>query len=183
MFWLSYECFSIVCNAFLLKSAISSHNSCAGYIFKSSTSVSNWQACFFKWKAKCPGFHFLNLSTTILSLIQPKISKNAQNFYRFFQIFLFNPLYDFRIQGQVYRLIIQLGQIRSTQKSTANMLSRRCQNSRKSENTQVSEVNSNLYLEICQKHDTSLQSRDISCFSAFYSILLSFFVLKISGIS
>ena len=28
MFWLSYECFSILCNAFLLKSAISSHNSC-----------------------------------------------------------------------------------------------------------------------------------------------------------
>ena len=114
--------FSIVCNAFLLKSAISSHNSCAGYIFKSSTSVSNWQARFFKWKAKCPGFHFLNLSTTILSLIQPKISKNAQNFYRFFQIFLFNPLYDFQSQGQVYLLIIQLGQICLTQKSTANML-------------------------------------------------------------
>ena len=32
MFWLSYECFSILCNAFLLKSAISSHNSCA--VFK-----------------------------------------------------------------------------------------------------------------------------------------------------
>ena len=30
MFWLSYECFSILCNAFLLKSAISSHNSCTG---------------------------------------------------------------------------------------------------------------------------------------------------------
>ena len=29
MFWLSYECFSILRNAFLLKSAISSHNSCA----------------------------------------------------------------------------------------------------------------------------------------------------------
>ena len=28
MFWLSYECFSILCNAFLLKSPISSHNSC-----------------------------------------------------------------------------------------------------------------------------------------------------------
>ena len=27
MFWLSYECFSMLCNAFLLKSAISSHNS------------------------------------------------------------------------------------------------------------------------------------------------------------
>ena len=29
MFWLSYQCFSILCNGFLLKSAISSHNSCA----------------------------------------------------------------------------------------------------------------------------------------------------------
>ena len=28
MFWLSYECFSLLCNAFLLKSAISSHSSC-----------------------------------------------------------------------------------------------------------------------------------------------------------
>ena len=28
MFWLIYECFSIFHNAFLLKSAISSHNSC-----------------------------------------------------------------------------------------------------------------------------------------------------------
>ena len=28
MFWLSYECFSIFRNAFLLKSAISSNNSC-----------------------------------------------------------------------------------------------------------------------------------------------------------
>ena len=28
MFWLSYECFSILCNTFLLKSAFSSHNSC-----------------------------------------------------------------------------------------------------------------------------------------------------------
>ena len=30
MFWLSYECFSILCNAFLLKSAISSHNNSCG---------------------------------------------------------------------------------------------------------------------------------------------------------
>ena len=29
MFWLTYECFSIMCDAFLLKSVISSHNSCA----------------------------------------------------------------------------------------------------------------------------------------------------------
>ena len=28
MFWLSYECFSILCDAFLLKSVISSHYSC-----------------------------------------------------------------------------------------------------------------------------------------------------------
>ena len=31
MFWLRYECFSIVCNAFLLKSTISSHNSCVRF--------------------------------------------------------------------------------------------------------------------------------------------------------
>ena len=31
MFWLSYECFSIFHNAFLLKSAIFSHNSCAQF--------------------------------------------------------------------------------------------------------------------------------------------------------
>ena len=28
MFWLSYECFSILCDAFLRKSVISSHNNC-----------------------------------------------------------------------------------------------------------------------------------------------------------
>ena len=28
MFWLSYECFSILCNVFLPKSVISSNNSC-----------------------------------------------------------------------------------------------------------------------------------------------------------
>ena len=28
MFWLSYECFAILCDAFLLKSVISSLNSC-----------------------------------------------------------------------------------------------------------------------------------------------------------
>ena len=33
--------------------------------------------------------------------------RNTQNFYRFYEIFLFSPLYDFQIQGQVYRLIIQ----------------------------------------------------------------------------
>ena len=31
MLWLSYECLFIICNAFLLKSTISSHNSCAKY--------------------------------------------------------------------------------------------------------------------------------------------------------
>ena len=34
MFWLSYECFSILCDAFLLKSAISSHNSCEKLVLK-----------------------------------------------------------------------------------------------------------------------------------------------------
>ena len=35
MFWLSYECFSIWCNAFLLKSVISSHNSCVANVWRS----------------------------------------------------------------------------------------------------------------------------------------------------
>ena len=40
MFWLSYECFSILCNAFLLKSAISSHNSCVqSHIFQYISNV------------------------------------------------------------------------------------------------------------------------------------------------
>ena len=29
MFWLSYECFSILCDTFFLTSVISSHNNCA----------------------------------------------------------------------------------------------------------------------------------------------------------
>ena len=37
------------------------------------------------------------------------------------------------------------------------MLSRRCQNSQKSENTQNSEVNSKFFFSICWKHDTPLQ--------------------------
>ena len=112
----------------------------------------------------------LSFSRSVHNNFEFDLGENQQKrpkFLSFFRDFLFNPLYDFRIQGQAYRLIIQLGQICSTQKSTANMLSRRYQNSRKSENTQVSEVNSNLYLEICQKHDTSLQSQDISCFYHF----------------
>ena len=41
MVWLSYECFSIFCNAFLLKSVISTHNSCGRRVYKrSSTSIS-----------------------------------------------------------------------------------------------------------------------------------------------
>ena len=32
MFWLSYECFFILCDAFWLKSAISSHNSCVNRV-------------------------------------------------------------------------------------------------------------------------------------------------------
>ena len=54
---------------------------------------------------------------------------------------------------------------------------------RKNENTQTSEVNSNFFLEICWKHDTSLQSLGIHDSSAFYSTLLSFFVLEVFGFS
>ena len=32
MFWLSYECFSILCDVFLLKSVMSSHNICGGMV-------------------------------------------------------------------------------------------------------------------------------------------------------
>ena len=38
-FWLSYECFSILCYAFLLKSVISSHNSCGA---KTGCQEENW---------------------------------------------------------------------------------------------------------------------------------------------
>ena len=56
------------------------------------------------------------------------------------------------------------------------MLSLRWQNPQKNENTQTSEVNSNFFLEICWKHDTSLQSRGIHYSSAlipFYHYLFS----------
>ena len=100
---------------------------------------------FFKLKAKCPVFHFLDLSGAILNLIQPKINKEHQNFCCSLKLFLFQPLYDFRILVQIYQLIIQFNQTRLTQKSSAKMLSIRCQNSSKNENTQISEVNSNFF--------------------------------------
>ena len=62
------------------------------------------------------------------------------------------------------------------------MLSIRCWNSQKGENTQTSEVNSN-FLEICWKHDTSLQLLGIHDSSAFNITLLSLFVLEIFGFS
>ena len=49
--------------------------------------------------------------------------------------------------------------------------------------SQDANVNSNFFLEICWKHDTSLQLLGIHDSSAFYSILLSFFVLEIFGFS
>ena len=39
MLWLSYECFSILCDAFLLKSVIFSHKCCASTMF---TKHYNW---------------------------------------------------------------------------------------------------------------------------------------------
>ena len=136
---------------------------------------------FFQLKAKYPVFHFLDLDGTILNLIQLKINKNRRNFHRFLKFLLFNPLYVFRIWVQIYQLIIQFDQARLTQKSTAKILSGRCQNSQKSENTRTSEVNSKFFSKICWKHDTPLQLLGIHYCSAFYSTLLSFFVLKISG--
>ena len=46
MFWLSYECFSVLCNAFLLKSVISSHNSCG----QESPSVVKFMVINLTWK-------------------------------------------------------------------------------------------------------------------------------------
>ena len=48
------------------------------------------------------------------------------------------------------------------------MLSVRCWNSQKSENTNTSVVNSNFFLEIFWKHDKSLQSLGVHDSSAFY---------------
>ena len=126
---------------------------------------------FFKLKAKCPVFHFLDLFRTILNLIQPKINKKRQNFCCFLKLFLFYPLYDFRILVQIYQSIIQFNQTELTQKLSAKMLSVRCQNSRKSENTQILKVNYNFFLDICWKYDTSLQLLGIHDSGAFYSTL------------
>ena len=143
----------------------------------SISSVNVWQKVFFsKLKAKCPVFHFFDLSRTILDLIQPKINKKRQNFCCYLKLFLFYPLYDFRILVQMYQAIIQFNQTQLTQKSSVKMLSLRWQNPQKNENTQTSEVNSNFFLEICWKHDTSLQSRGIHYSSAlipFYHYLFS----------
>ena len=77
--------------------------------------------------------------------MQVKINKNRQNFHRFLKFSLFYPLYDFRILVQIYQSIIQFDWARLTQRAAAKMLSRRCQNSQKSENTQTSEVNSKFF--------------------------------------
>ena len=67
------------------------------------------------------------------------------NLHRFLRFSLFQPLYDFQILVQIYQSIIQSDQTWLTHKSAAKMLSRRCQNSQKSENTQTSEVNSKFF--------------------------------------
>ena len=153
-----------------------------GTFLSLASSVNVWQKqFFFQLKAEYLAFHFLDLSETILNLMQVKINKNRQNFHRFLKFSLFYPLYDFRILVQIYQSIIQFDWARLTQRAAAKMLSRRCQNSQKSENTQTSDVNSNFFSKICQKHDTPLQSIGIHYSSAFYSTLLSFFVLKILG--
>ena len=68
MFWLSYECFSIFRNAFLLKSAISSHNSCV-----ECTAVSSFTSCVTKylsddWQLRClSSDYFIRVSLHIRS--------------------------------------------------------------------------------------------------------------------
>ena len=47
MFWLSYECFSILFNAFLLQSAISSHNSCGPLSINKPTHVCLPYSCSY----------------------------------------------------------------------------------------------------------------------------------------
>ena len=49
MFWLSYECFSILCNAFLLKSAISSHSSCEEVLLNNSFVYSSFNYYPLVW--------------------------------------------------------------------------------------------------------------------------------------
>ena len=47
----------------------------------------------------------------------------------------------------------------------------------------MSEVSSKFFSKFCWKHDTPLQSLGIHYSGAFYSTLLSFFVLKIFGLN
>ena len=70
MFWLSYECFSILRNAFLLKSAISSHNSCEQTeLFHAWTSLMNNQV--FKVKiSSLVGNQSLKASTNSEQIIK-----------------------------------------------------------------------------------------------------------------
>ena len=77
--------------------------------------------------------------------MQVKINKIRQNFHCSFKFLLFYPLYVFQILVQIYQSIIQFNWARLTQRAAAKMLSRRCQNSQKSENTQTSEVNSKFF--------------------------------------
>ena len=153
-----------------------------GTFLSLESSVNVWQKyCFFQLKAECLVFYFLDLSKTILNLMLVKINKNPQNFHCFVKLLLFYPLYNFRISVQTYQSIIQFDWARLTQRAVAKILSRRCQNSQKSENTQTSELNYKFSSKICQKHDTSLQLLGIRYSSDFYSTLLSFPVLKIFG--
>ena len=104
---------------------------------------------FFQLKAKYPIFHFLDLYGTIFNLILLKISKKYRNFHRFLKFSLFYPNYDFRILVQIYQSVVQFDQAWLTQTSVVKMLSRRCQNSQKSENNQTPEVNSRFFSKIC----------------------------------
>ena len=120
-----------------------------GVIFsRSSTICQQLAGIIFLMKAKCPSFYFLDLSAKILNFIQPKISKNGQNFYHFFKIFLFNPLYNFQIEGQVYRLIIyrQAGfvQHKNQQPTCSQVGARTCGK------VKIPKVNSNLRHQLFQ---------------------------------
>ena len=58
MFWLSYECFSKLCNVFLPKIAISSHNSCVAGMEKTFFAIFD-ATCTHIFALKIPNKEFL----------------------------------------------------------------------------------------------------------------------------
>ena len=57
---------------------------------------------FFKLKAKCSVFNFMDLDQRIVNLTYLKISKKGQNLCCFWKLFSLNPLHNFGIMVQIY---------------------------------------------------------------------------------